>query len=106
MASDERPRTRTIAAEHLGDDLFFARWTPEQAYAIRVRLEENGHRGNRITATEENRGHCIKVIQIGLWRGRELSYPGDEGFNQIGRLSNAELSRLATEAMQFNEVFS
>ena|SRR3990167_2254357 len=108
IANDARPRQRDVKSDLLAGKMFYSRWTPEMNYAIRERLQGIDHKSNRITATDENRGHCIKVIQIGLWRNgeRHLAFPGDDGFNELGRLPNAELSRLASEALEFNEVFS
>lgn len=106
LAADTRPREMPVTSVPLGDGLRFCRWGPQEVYAIRVRLEGIGHKSNSITATDDNRGHCIKVIQIGLYGKRHLEFPGDDGFNQLGRLSNAELSRLASQALEFNEVFA
>ena len=105
LATDTRPRTVEVQSI-LGTDLVFGRWTPEQSFVIRQRLEGIGHKSNSITVNDANRGHCIKAIQIGLRNPRFLAFPGEEGFNQIGRLPNAELGRLASEALKFNEVFN
>lgn len=105
IAADTRPRSTPVTSIPLGEGLRFFRWGPQEVYAIRVRLEEIGHKSNSIEATDANRGHCIKVIQIGLYGERHLKFPGDDGFNEIGRLTNAELSRLASQALAFNEVF-
>ena len=103
--ADTRPRFAIVECDALGSGLSFARWSPEQVYVIRMRLESIGQTRNQITVDESNRGHCIKAIQIGLYSQNVLACPGDDGFNHIGRLSNAELSRLATDALTFNEVF-
>lgn len=104
LAADHRPRSMPVESS-LGEGLRFFLWGPQEVYAIRLRLEEIGHKSNSITVTDANRGHCIKAIQIGLYGERHIAFPGDDGFNQIGRLNNAELSRLASLALAFNEVF-
>ena len=103
--ADTRPRIMSVDSPELGEGLVFRRWSPEQVYTIRSRLLGIGHTTNAIDVIESNRGHAIKAIQIGLVDGSKLAHPGDDGFNTIGRLANAELSRLATDALKFNEVF-
>ena len=106
LAADTRPRMAPCECDELGTNLRWRRWTIEQCYTIRARLRGIGCGSNNFQSDAENRGHAIKVIQIGLINGdNSLAFPGDKGFNEIGRLSNAELSRLASEALQFNEVF-
>lgn len=105
MADDTRPRKAPFDCSELGTDLKWRRWTIEQCYTIRVRLRGLGQNSNRLSVSDSNRGHAIKIIQIGLIANDVLAFPGEVGFNKIGRLPNSELSRLATEALRFNEVF-
>ena len=108
-AIEADPRPRTIDVSCTLGEFRFRRWSPEQIDACEQRLRKAGIEELPLTASNVSvRGHLIKSIQIGLTgtEDNNLAFPGQKGFDAIGKLPNEELERLANQALQFNEVFN